>query len=80
MQTFDEWHLAKYGVSFDDLHMQPETHIGTAMRALTVALRVYITEMVAPPEPCLHVRLHGSTCEDCGAKFDIRAEVDWQPV
>lgn len=49
-----------------DVRLSATQHMG-----LQLALRD-----AALPKPCLHTQLHGNTCEDCGATF----EVDWQPV
>lgn len=44
--TFDEWFVAKYGLPFERLYMQPMMRTDIAFRALTTALRDYTTEMV----------------------------------
>ena len=44
--TFDEWHLAKFGMTFDDQHQQPSMRMDLTMRALSRKLRDYTSEMV----------------------------------
>ena len=45
LPTFDEWYEAKLGQSFEALWMQDWMQIDHGMRALTVAIRDYMTEM-----------------------------------
>jgi hypothetical protein len=33
-----------------------------------------VMSLAGSTKPCLHVRLRGSTCEDCGAKFQFTTE------
>lgn len=82
MKSFDEWFVEKHGSSFDDMHMLPNYRSDSAMRALTVALREYVTDMVTATPPtklgCLHVNLltagAGMICLECGAYLELTAE------
>ena len=44
--TFDQWFERKHLDTFDALHMQPSMRIEDAMRALSKAVREYVSEMV----------------------------------
>lgn len=44
--SFDDWHRATYGASFDELHGQPGARIDSAMAALHKATREYLTYAV----------------------------------
>lgn len=44
--TFDEWHLQKYGTSFEDKWMQEAMQISPALKALARELRIYTSEMI----------------------------------
>jgi hypothetical protein len=43
--TFDEWHEAKMGCTFDEQWMRAGMPIWEAMLALSIAMRDYVTEM-----------------------------------
>jgi hypothetical protein len=43
--TFDEWHKTKMGCTFEEKWEYAGALHGTAMRALSVAMRDYVTEM-----------------------------------
>lgn len=44
--TFDEWFKAKYGATFEELHMQPYSFINETMRVLANEVRAYVSEVV----------------------------------
>lgn len=44
--TFDEWYKAKRGLSFEEQYMQALMPIPDAMKALSIAMREYVSEMV----------------------------------
>lgn len=50
--TFDEWFEKKHGASFDHIYMQPGMLMDTALRALTHAMREYVSEVVGETERC----------------------------
>lgn len=44
--TFDEWHLKRYGTSFEEKWMQGHMQTTPALKALTKELREYTSEMI----------------------------------
>lgn len=44
--TFDEWFIAKYGSTFEEIHMLDGMMINAGMKALTRCMRDYVSEMV----------------------------------
>lgn len=48
--SFDEWHLARYGETFEEAHEYDGALINASMRALSQKMREYVSEMA---EACL---------------------------
>jgi len=46
VETFDEWFKRRYGCTFDEAYMTPGIKTVDAMRALTVEIRRYVSEVV----------------------------------
>lgn len=44
--TFDEWFTRKYGKSFDEIYFTHGGMIGDYMRALSLHMREYVSDMV----------------------------------
>lgn len=51
LPTFDEWFLAKYGGTFNELHQAAGMRYDDAFMALSRSMRDYVSELVKRPHP-----------------------------